>query len=190
MSQESSSESIHGESLHRDIDFSESSDKAKRPANGHQKKNGNSNGVSSESKRRYQEDLDNHYLEVSSSNREIQYQNVAHNSDSYEQGIDYLRAILAEESERLYDFVSPIENEIKKISRYRAKTPQLKRSLFRKVAELSFSIIRQLAHRETGIFSLEPSVSHLLSALYAGPAESSIVNGLSTAIPHGDSTSG
>lgn len=169
MSQESSSESMHG-----DIGFSESSDASKHGTNGHTKKNGHANVVSSESRRRYQEELEDHFLEVSSS-RGLQYQSVAHNTDSQ---IDDLRAGLAEESERLYDFISPLEGEIKRIARFRARSPQLKRSLLRKVAELSFSIIRQLAHRETGIFSLEPSVSHLLSALYAGPAESVIVTGL------------
>ena len=38
--------------------------------------------------------------------------------------------------------------------------------------------VRRIAHRETGLYSMEPNISLLLSALYAGSVEGSIISGL------------
>ena len=75
-------------------------------------------------------------------------------------------------------FVAPLEDRVRSAFRYRA--PKYKRSVKAqaKVAEIALDIIRQLAHKETGVFNLEAPVTKLLNALFAGAVESTIVTGL------------
>jgi len=75
-------------------------------------------------------------------------------------------------------FVAPLEGKVRAAFKYRA--PKYKRSVKAqaKVAEIALDIIRQLAHKETGVFNLEAPVTKLLNSLFAGSVESTIVTGL------------
>jgi hypothetical protein len=89
-----------------------------------------------------------------------------------------VRKFIGERSHALQEFVAPLEAEIRKAGRYRARSRRTGRGAFAKVANLVLEIVRKVAHRETGMFALDPNVPLLLSTLYAGSVESSIVAGL------------
>jgi hypothetical protein len=89
-----------------------------------------------------------------------------------------VRRVINERSESLQNFVSPLEEEIRKAAKYRTRAKRASAVAISKVAELVLKIVRQIAHRETGRFTLEPNVPLLLSSIYAGSVEASIVHGL------------
>lgn len=89
-----------------------------------------------------------------------------------------MRRVMSDRSRDLQQFISPLEAEIRRASKYRSRDRRLTLAAQAKVAELVLRIIRDIAHRETGIFNLEPNVSQLLSVLYAGSVEVGIVSGL------------
>ena len=88
------------------------------------------------------------------------------------------RRMLSERSQSLYEFITPLEEEIRKLLKARRIAKKSARSGVRSAAQLVLSIIGKIAHRETALFSLEPNIPLLLSALYAGSVEASIVAGL------------
>lgn len=89
-----------------------------------------------------------------------------------------MRRVMSDRSQGLQKFIAPLESEIRRAYKYRAKDRRGTLVAQAKVAELVLRIIRDIAHRETGIFNLEPNVSQLLSVLYAGSVEVGIVSGL------------
>lgn len=88
------------------------------------------------------------------------------------------RRYLGEKSRELQGFIAPLEEEIRRAHRYRSREKRYSLIAQAKVAELALRVVRDIAHRETGIFNLEPHVPQLLSALYAGSVEVGIVSGL------------
>jgi len=88
------------------------------------------------------------------------------------------RRYLGEKSRELQGFIAPLEEEIRRAHRYRSREKRYSLTAQAKVAELALRVAREIAHRETGIFNLEPHVPQLLSALYAGSVEVGIVSGL------------
>lgn len=88
------------------------------------------------------------------------------------------RRYLGERSRDLQGFISPLEEEIRRANRYRSRERRHSLVAQTKVADLVLRVVREVAHRETGIFDLEPHLPQLLSALYAGSVEVGIVNGL------------
>lgn len=89
-----------------------------------------------------------------------------------------VRRVISDRSQALQAFVAPLEEEVRRAGRYRGRAKRSGTVAVSKVAELVLSTIRQITHRETGLFSLEPNVPLLLSTLYAGSVEASIVSGL------------
>jgi hypothetical protein len=89
-----------------------------------------------------------------------------------------VRRFINERSESLQAFIAPLEEEIRRSSKYRGRARRASSVAGSKVAELVLKIVRQIAHRETGLFALDPNVPLLLSSLYAGSVEASIVAGL------------
>jgi hypothetical protein len=89
-----------------------------------------------------------------------------------------VRKVVNERSESLQAFIAPLEEEIRRSAKYRGRSRRTSSVAVSKVAELVLKIVRQIAHRETGLFTLDPNVPLLLSALYAGSVETSIVSGL------------
>lgn len=89
-----------------------------------------------------------------------------------------VRRVINERSDSLQSFVAPLEEEIRRSAKYRSRGKRTSAVAVAKVAELVLKIARQIAHRETGRFTLEPNVPLLLSSIYAGSVESSIVHGL------------
>jgi hypothetical protein len=89
-----------------------------------------------------------------------------------------MRKFVSERSQALQAFIAPLEEEIRKAGKYRVRARRTHPGSVSKVAELVLSVIRQIASRETGIFSLDPNVPLLLSTLYAGSVEVAIVSGL------------
>jgi hypothetical protein len=85
---------------------------------------------------------------------------------------------MSERSESLQVFIAPLEEEIRKAAKYRGRARRASSVAVSKVAELVLKIVRQITHRETGLFALDPNVPLLLSTLYAGSVETSIVSGL------------
>ena len=78
-----------------------------------------------------------------------------------------IRAYVASRSDALQQFVTPLEEALRKASKLRVRPLATSRRAILKVAELALGIIRRIAHRETGVYSMEPNVPLLLSALYA-----------------------
>lgn len=89
-----------------------------------------------------------------------------------------VRRYLGERSRELQSFIAPLEEEIRRAHRYRSREKRRSPVAQAKVADLVLKVVRDIAHRETGIFNLEPHVTQLLSALYAGSVEVGIVGGL------------
>jgi hypothetical protein len=89
-----------------------------------------------------------------------------------------IRRFMGERSRDLQNFVAPLEEQIRKAHKYRSRERRSSVSAQGKVAELVLKVIRDLAHRETGVFTIEPHLPQLLSALYAGSVEVGIVSGL------------
>lgn len=89
-----------------------------------------------------------------------------------------IRRFMGDRSRDLQQFVAPLEDEIRKAHKYRSRERRVSVSAQGKVADLVLKVIRDIAHRETGIFTIEPHVPQLLSALYAGSVEVGIVSGL------------
>ena len=89
-----------------------------------------------------------------------------------------VRRVINERSESLQAFVAPLEDEIRRAAKYRTRSRRASAVAVAKVAELVLKIVRQIAHRETGRFTLEPNVPLLLSTIYAGSVEASVVQGL------------
>ncbi|MEY4699932.1 MAG: hypothetical protein RL326_119, partial [Pseudomonadota bacterium] len=89
-----------------------------------------------------------------------------------------VRRYLGERSRELQSFIAPLEEDIRRAHRYRSRDKRHSSGAQAKVADLVLKVIRDIAHRETGIFNLEPHVPQLLSALYAGSVEVGIVGGL------------
>ena len=89
-----------------------------------------------------------------------------------------MRRYLGERSRELQAFIAPLEEDIRRAHRYRSRERRHSPTAQAKVAELVLRVVRDIAHRETGIFNLEPHVPQLLSALYAGSVEVGIVGGL------------
>ncbi len=88
------------------------------------------------------------------------------------------RRYLGERSRELQGFISPLEEDIRRAYRYRSRDKRHSLVAQTKVADLVLRVVREIAHRETGIFNIEPHVPQLLSALYAGSVEVGIVSGL------------
>jgi hypothetical protein len=78
----------------------------------------------------------------------------------------------------LHDFIAPLEEEVRKLLKTRRLSKKGARSGVRSAGQLVLSVVGKIAHRETALFSLEPNIPLLLSALYAGSVEASIVSGL------------
>lgn len=89
-----------------------------------------------------------------------------------------VRRYLGERSRELQSFIAPLEEDIRRAHRYRSRERRHSPQAQSKVADLVLRVVRDIAHRETGIFNLEPHVPQLLSALYAGSVEVGIVSGL------------
>lgn len=89
-----------------------------------------------------------------------------------------LKEYLTEKSRDVFEFIAPLETQIKKTVRSRKNSPELKRAMVSRVAELVSSVIRQIVQRETGVFTLEPNIAQMAATLFAGPAESVIIEGL------------
>ncbi|MEY4670114.1 MAG: hypothetical protein RL518_2813 [Pseudomonadota bacterium] len=89
-----------------------------------------------------------------------------------------VRRVMNERSEALQAFIAPLEEEIRRAGKYRGRARRGSPVGLSKVAELVLKIVRQITHRETGLFALDPNVPLLLSTLYAGSVEASIVSGL------------
>lgn len=88
------------------------------------------------------------------------------------------RRYINDRSLDLRAFVAPLEERVRDAFRYRAARYKRSVKAQAKVAELALDIIRQLAHKETGVFNLEAPVTKLLTALFAGSVEVTIVTGL------------
>lgn len=89
-----------------------------------------------------------------------------------------VRKFISDRSQALQAFIAPLEEEIRKAGKYRVRARRTNPASVSKVAELVLSVVRQVTHKETGLFSLDPNVPLLLSTLYAGSVEASIVSGL------------
>ena len=89
-----------------------------------------------------------------------------------------VRRVISERSESLQAFIAPLEEEIRKAGKYRGRARRSSPVAVSKVGELVLKTVRQITHRETGLFALDPNVPLLLSTLYAGSVEASIVSGL------------
>jgi hypothetical protein len=89
-----------------------------------------------------------------------------------------LKRYLSESSRELQAFVAPLEEQIRRHTKYRGQKHRASLRAQSKVADLVLEVIRQLAYRETGVFNLEAPVPQLLSTLFAGSVEVGIVNGL------------
>lgn len=89
-----------------------------------------------------------------------------------------VRRFIGDRSESLQKFIAPLEEDIRRAGKYRARARRTSAQAVSKVAELVLAIVRQVTHRETGLFSLEPNAPLLLNTLYAGSVEASIVSGL------------
>lgn len=92
--------------------------------------------------------------------------------------VSEMRKFIGERSQALQSFISPLEEEVQRAAKYRARARRGHPGSVSKVAELVLSVIRRITSRETGIFSLDPNVPLLLSTLYAGSVEAAIVGGL------------
>ena len=88
------------------------------------------------------------------------------------------RRILGQFSRDLELFVAPLEAEIKRCQRFRARKFRTKVKVQARVADLVIDTVRQIAHRETGIFSIDAPLHQLLSLMCAGSVEGGIVTGL------------
>ena len=88
------------------------------------------------------------------------------------------RRILGQFSGDLELFVAPLEAEIKRCQRFRARKFRTKVKIQARVADLVIDTVRQIAHRETGIFSIDAPLHQLLSLMCAGSVEGGIVTGL------------
>jgi hypothetical protein len=88
------------------------------------------------------------------------------------------RRFMSERSRALQSFIDPLEARVKRAFKYRARKYRVTATAQAKVAALVIEVIRELAHRETGVFNLEAPVPQLLSALFAGSVEAGIVTGL------------
>lgn len=89
-----------------------------------------------------------------------------------------IKSFISSRSDALQQFVAPLEEVVRKSARLRARPVATTRKAMSKVAEVVLEVIRRIAHRETGIYSMEPNVSLFLSAVYAGSVEGAIVAGL------------
>ncbi len=89
-----------------------------------------------------------------------------------------IRNYIASRSDDLQKFVAPLEEALRKASKLRARSFASTKRASVKVAELVLGVVRRIAHRETGVYSIEPNIALLLSALYAGTLEGAIVSGL------------
>ena len=87
-----------------------------------------------------------------------------------------VRRVISERSESLQAFIAPLEEEIRKAGKYRGRARRSSPVAVSKVGELVLKTVRQITHRETGLFALDPNVPLLLSTLYAGSVEASIVS--------------
>lgn len=88
------------------------------------------------------------------------------------------RRILGQFSSDLETFVAPLEAKIRQSQRFRARKFKTKIKVQARVAELVLEVVRQVAHRETGVFSIEAPIAQFLSLLCAGAVEGGIVTGL------------
>lgn len=91
-----------------------------------------------------------------------------------------VRRLVSERSENLRKFVAPLEEHIRKSMRLRTRSNRHNPRAVSKVAELVLHVIRKLTSRETGVYALDPNIPLLLSSLYAGSVEASIVLGLAS----------
>lgn len=89
-----------------------------------------------------------------------------------------IRAFIASRSDALQQFVDPLEEVLRKAAKLRVRPVCASRKAILKVSELVLGVIRRIAHRETGVYSMEPNVALLLSSLCAGSVEGAIVSGL------------
>lgn len=89
-----------------------------------------------------------------------------------------VRAYIAARSDALQQFVAPLEEALRKAAKLRVAPLSSSRKASRKVADLVLGVVRRIAHRETGVYSMEPNVALLSSALYAGSVEGAIISGL------------
>ncbi len=89
-----------------------------------------------------------------------------------------IRAFVAARSDALQQFVAPLEEALRKAAKLRVRPVSGTRKAVLKVSELVLGVIRRIAHRETGVYSMEPNVALLLSSLCAGSVEGAIVSGL------------
>jgi hypothetical protein len=89
-----------------------------------------------------------------------------------------IRAFVATRSDALQQFVAPLEEALRKAAKLRVRPVSATRRAVLKVSELVLGVIRRIAHRETGVYSMEPNVALLLSSLCAGSVEGAIVSGL------------
>ncbi len=88
------------------------------------------------------------------------------------------RRILGQFSGDLETFVAPLEAKIRQSQRFRARKFKTKIKVQARVAELVLEVVRQVAQRETGVFSIEAPIAQCLSLLCAGAVEGGIVTGL------------
>lgn len=88
------------------------------------------------------------------------------------------RRILGQFSRELEMFAAPLESKIKQCQRFRARKFRTKVKVQARVADLVIETIRQIAHRETGIYSIDAPLHQLLSLMCAGSVEGGIVTGL------------
>lgn len=89
-----------------------------------------------------------------------------------------IRAFVVARSDALQQFVAPLEEALRKAAKLRVRPVSGTRKAVLKVSELVLGVIRRIAHRETGVYSMEPNVALLLSSLCAGSVEGAIVSGL------------
>lgn len=89
-----------------------------------------------------------------------------------------VRRLVSERSEDLRKFIAPLEEHLRKALRLRTRSNRHTPRALSKVAELVLFVIRKLTSRETGVYALEPNIPLLLSGLYAGSVEASIISGL------------
>jgi hypothetical protein len=101
-----------------------------------------------------------------------------HEGPAFTNSAQSVRELVASRSREIFEFIAPLETEIRRVARVRRSSPRLKRTLCNRVAELVFSTIRELSQRETGMFGLEPRVDQLANLLFAGPAECAVIDGM------------
>lgn len=88
------------------------------------------------------------------------------------------RRLISEFSRDLEAFVAPLEAHIRQSQRFRARKFKAKIKVQARVADLVLEIVRQVAHRETGVFSIDVPIAQFLSLLCAGAVEAGVVTGL------------